>query len=178
VWADAVVPIEATQPMRDESGSVEAIEIRASLAPWANVRAMGEDLVASELVLPAGHRLRPVDLGAIASAGHARVRVARRPRVAVIPSGDELIAPGAVEALRGEIIEFNSLVLAAQVDEWGGAARRFATCATTWRRCAARSNRSARGGPGADQRRLIGRQRRFLRVRWRKWVACWCTAWR
>jgi molybdopterin molybdotransferase/putative molybdopterin biosynthesis protein len=124
VWADAVVPIEATQPMRDEAKRITAIEIRAALAPWTNVRPMGEDLVASELVLPAGHRLRPVDLGAIASAGHARVRVARRPRVAVIPSGDELIPPGAVPR-RGEIVEFNSLVLAAQVEQWGGAARRY-----------------------------------------------------
>jgi putative molybdopterin biosynthesis protein len=124
IWADAVVPIEATQPLRDEAGGVRAVEIRAGLAPWTNVRAMGEDIVASELVLPAGQRLRPVDLGAIASAGRARVRVACRPRVAIIPSGDELIPPGTVPR-RGEIVEFNSLVLAAQVAEWGGAPTRF-----------------------------------------------------
>jgi putative molybdopterin biosynthesis protein len=123
-WADAVVPTETTQPLRDVDGRMQAVEIRAALAPWANVRAMGEDIVASELVLAAGQRLRPVDLGAIASAGHARVRVARRPRVVVIPTGDELIPPGTLPQ-GGQIVESNSLVLSAQVEEWGGAAKRF-----------------------------------------------------
>ncbi|MCX6025735.1 MAG: molybdopterin biosynthesis protein [Chloroflexi bacterium] len=123
-WADAVVPIEATQPVRDADGRVRAVEMRAALALWTNVRAMGEDIVASELVLAAGQRLRPVDLGAIASAGHARVRVARRPRVVVIPTGDELVPPGTLPQ-RGQIVEFNSLMLAAQVEEWGGAPARF-----------------------------------------------------
>ena len=123
-WADAVVPTETTQPLRDVDGRMQAVEIRAALAPWANVRAMGEDIVASELVLAAGQRLRPVDIGAIASAGHAQVRVARRPRVVVIPTGDELVPPGTLPQ-RGQIVEFNSLVLAAQVEEWGGAPERF-----------------------------------------------------
>jgi len=123
-WADAVVPIEATQPLREADHTLRAVEIRAALAPWTNVRAMGEDIVASELVLAAGQRLRPVDLGAIASAGHAQVRVVRRPRVVVIPTGDELVPPGTLPQ-GGQIVESNSLVLAAQVEEWGGAPKRF-----------------------------------------------------
>jgi putative molybdopterin biosynthesis protein len=55
------------------------------------VRPIGEDIVATQLVLPAGHTLRPVDMGAIAACGHTTVRVARRPRVAVLPTGTELV---------------------------------------------------------------------------------------
>ncbi len=85
---------------------------------------MGEDMIASQLVIPEGHRLRPVDLGAIAASGHATVRVSIRPRVAILPSGSELIPIGQ-PAKPGEIIEFNSLVLAGQVNSWGGLATRF-----------------------------------------------------
>jgi putative molybdopterin biosynthesis protein len=88
------------------------------------VRPMGEDMVATQLVLPAGHTLRPVDLGAIAASGHHQVQVARRPRVAILPTGTELVPIG--EPVKsGEIIEFNSLILAAQVNSWGGQADRF-----------------------------------------------------
>ncbi|MGW8250560.1 MAG: substrate-binding domain-containing protein, partial [Anaerolineales bacterium] len=74
---------------------------------------------ATELVLPAGHSLRPVDLGAIAACGHADILVSRRPRVAILPTGTELVPIGEpVQA--GDIIEYNSLVLASQVLAWGG----------------------------------------------------------
>jgi putative molybdopterin biosynthesis protein len=79
---------------------------------------MGEDMVATELVLPANHKMRPVDLGALAGSGHATVSVYRRPKVAVIPTGSELVSvETAVSAgiSPGQIIEYNSLVLAAQV---------------------------------------------------------------
>ncbi len=112
-WADAVVMIE--QVLEEEG----AIALRAPLARWQNVRSVGEDIVATELLLPANHRLRPVDLGAIAGAGQTSVSVYRRPRVVIIPTGDELISPGDTPQ-PGDIIEYNSLVLAAQVREWGG----------------------------------------------------------
>jgi putative molybdopterin biosynthesis protein len=64
-WADAVVPVEQVQYIGPRTRP-EAIELHAALAPWAHVRAMGEDMVATELVLPANTRLRPVDLGALA----------------------------------------------------------------------------------------------------------------
>jgi len=85
---------------------------------------MGEDMVATQLVLPAGHSLRPVALGAMAACGHSQARVARKPRVAVLPTGTEL-KPVGQEVGPGDIIEFNSLVLASQVNEWGGQARRY-----------------------------------------------------
>lgn len=126
-WANSVVMIEHTQPVTDEYGRA-AIEIRASLPPWQHIRAMGEDMVATELVLPANHTLRPVDLGALAGSGHTAVAVYRRPRVAIIPTGSELISPedAAREGVRpGQIIEYNSLVLAAQVENWGGLPTRW-----------------------------------------------------
>jgi putative molybdopterin biosynthesis protein len=129
-WANAVVPIENVEPL-DGAGQVAtdarhpvAIRIRLALPPWQHVRPLGEDIVATQLVLPAGQMLRPVDLGAIAACGHDRLRVARKPRVAIIPTGTELVPLGS-PLHPGDIIEYNSVVLAAQVVEWGGQARRF-----------------------------------------------------
>lgn len=122
-WADAVIPIENVQPSAISDQQL-AIEIRASVTPWSHVRPMGEDMVATELVLPSNHTLRPVDLGAIAGSGHASVIVRRRPRVAIIPTGTELVSAGS-DVKPGDIIEYNSLVLAAQIETWGGAATRF-----------------------------------------------------
>jgi putative molybdopterin biosynthesis protein len=120
-WADAVVPIENAEAIDpDERGRARrAVRLRGPLPPWSSVRLMGEDIVATELVLPAGHVIRPVDLGAIAAAGRSAVRVWRRPRVAVIPTGSELVPAGS-PARPGEIPETNSIVLAAQVSDWGG----------------------------------------------------------
>ncbi len=116
-WANAVIMIEHVQPVDGGAG----LEIRAPVAPWQHVRAMGEDMVATELVLPANHLLRPVDLGAIAASGHGSVRVRRKPCVAVIPTGSELVTVEQAAHLRpGDVIELNSLVLAAQVETWGG----------------------------------------------------------
>jgi putative molybdopterin biosynthesis protein len=126
-WANCVVMIEHTQQMVADDGR-SAIQIRASLPPWHHVRPMGEDMVATELVLPANHKLRPVDLGALAGSGHPTVTVYRQPRVAIIPTGSELIsAELAVEEAPapGQIIEYNSLVLAAYVEQWGGRPTRW-----------------------------------------------------
>ena len=79
---------------------------------------MGEDVVATELLLPRYHRLRPYDLGALLASGHTWVEVKCRPKVGIIPTGDELIAPGE-QPQPGAVIEFNSTVLAAFVREWG-----------------------------------------------------------
>lgn len=123
-WADAMVMVEHVQPLTLTDGRA-AIQLRAALPPWSHVRPMGEDMVATELVLPANHRLRPVDLGALAGSGHATVNVYRRPRVAIIPTGSELVAVEEREPKPGQIIEYNSLVLAAQVEGWGGLPTRF-----------------------------------------------------
>lgn len=125
-WADAVIPIENVEPIEAHADrhNWKALRLRKSLAPWTNVRPMGEDMVATELVLPAGQIVRPVDIGAIAGSGHRSVQVWRKPRVAILPTGTELVPLG-THAEPGEIPEFNSLVLAAQVESWGGLAERF-----------------------------------------------------
>src|SRR5687768_13360971 len=129
-WANAVIPIENVEPL-DENGQLtndirapQAVRIRASVAPWSHVRPLGEDIVATQLVLPAGHVLRPVDLGAIAAAGHQGIRVAKKPRVAILPTGTELVPMGS-QLKAGDILEYNSLVLAAQIKSMGGEPTRF-----------------------------------------------------
>ena len=125
-WANAVVPIELVEPIGDTDvgRARDAIRLRSPLAPWTHVRPMGEDMVATELVLPEGHVLRAVDIGAIAGSGHDGVSVRRKPRVAIIPTGSELVAAGS-KVKPGQIIEYNSLMLAAQIENWGGEATRF-----------------------------------------------------
>lgn len=127
---NAVIPIENVEAFNSSGEIVNAarqpakIRIREAVAPWSHVRPLGEDMIATQLVLPAGHTLRPVDLGAIAGSGHASVFVSRKPRVAVIPTGTELVEIG-TPVKPGDIIEYNSLVLAAQIDDWGGEADRL-----------------------------------------------------
>ena len=113
-WANAVIMIEKVHQLDPKT-----VEIFESVAPWNHVRLVGEDVVAIELLLPRAHRLRPYDMGALLAAGHTTVRVKARPRVGIIPTGDELIQPGE-EATPGAVIDFNSTVLAAFVREWGG----------------------------------------------------------
>ena len=114
---NAVIMVEHIHSYGDE------IEIMAPVAPWQHVRSMGEDIVATELVLPEGKRLLPVDLGAAAACGHPYLNVRRKPRVAIFPTGTELVEPG-TNVKPGDIVEFNSLMLAGQVAEWGGEAHR------------------------------------------------------
>lgn len=113
---NAVIMIEETQTIQRADG--DYIEILAAAPPWNHVRALGEDIVATELVLPANHRLRPQDLGALAGSGHTTVVVYRRPRVAILPTGSELVPPGS-DLKPGDIIEYNSLMLGAQAEEAG-----------------------------------------------------------
>jgi len=129
-WANAVIPIENVESL-DEHGKITqdirkpgSIRIRASVAPWSHVRPLGEDIVATQLVLPAGHTLRPVDLGAVAASGYQEINVARRPKVAILPTGTELVPIGS-ELESGDILEYNSLVIAAKIKSMGGEATRF-----------------------------------------------------
>lgn len=129
-WADAVIPIENVEPLDRDNNPAEnirapkKIRIRSAVTPWSHIRAIGEDMVATELVLPPGHKLRPVDLGAIAASGQSTILVSRKPRVAVIPTGSELVSIGKMPK-PGEILEYNSIVLASQVNLWGGIAHRY-----------------------------------------------------
>lgn len=110
---DAVIMVEHLHPVDHNH-----VSIMASVAPWQHVRPLGEDIVATELVLPENHRLTPADLGACAAAGLSEIPVRRRPSVAIIPTGNELVPVGA-ELQPGDIVEFNSLMLSGLLEEWG-----------------------------------------------------------
>jgi putative molybdopterin biosynthesis protein len=127
---DAVIPIENTEALDSYNNQAQdirnpySIRVRASVVPWSHVRPLGEDFIATQLVLPAGHKLRPFDLGAIAASGHATVKVSRKPKVAILPTGSELVPIGS-DLKSGDILEYNSLVLAAQLNAMGAEASRF-----------------------------------------------------
>jgi putative molybdopterin biosynthesis protein len=129
-WANAVIPIENVESL-DENGQItkdirgpRTIRLRAAVAPWSHVRPLGEDIVATQLVLPAGHVLRPADLGAIAASGHQEIKASRKPRVVILPTGTELVPIGS-KLKSGDILEYNSLVMAAQVKAMGGEPTRY-----------------------------------------------------
>jgi molybdopterin molybdotransferase len=111
--ADAVVRVEDTM---EADGFVE---IRAGAKPGANVRQAGEDVRAGEVVLDRGRRLRPADIGLLASIGVPAIRVSCRPRVAILATGDELVDVGQPPG-RGQIVNSNAYALAAAVEEAKG----------------------------------------------------------
>jgi putative molybdopterin biosynthesis protein len=113
---DAVIMIEHLHRVDDGA----AVEAMAPVAPWQHVRPMGEDIVATEMVLPESHRLGPVDLGACAASGATELVVRQQPRVAIIPTGKELVPIGSAGLKPGDIVEFNSLMLAGLIHDWGG----------------------------------------------------------
>jgi putative molybdopterin biosynthesis protein len=111
--------------MREEVHEIDgAVELQAAAAPFQHVRSIGEDVSAAELLLPAGHRLRPVDVAAAGAAGASELAVRRKPVVTVIPTGDELRPIGS-ELAAGELPDTNSLMLAAQAEAAGCEAHRF-----------------------------------------------------
>ncbi|MCB9144540.1 MAG: molybdopterin biosynthesis protein [Anaerolineales bacterium] len=129
-WANAVIPIENVESLDQDNNITPniqrpaSIRIRAAVSPWSHIRPLGEDIVATQLVLPSGHTLRPVDLGAIAASGHQSIQVARKPKVAILPTGTELVPIGS-KLKSGDILEYNSLVLAAQIKTMGGDPTRY-----------------------------------------------------
>jgi molybdopterin molybdotransferase len=109
----AAVPAGATAVIPQENvttGPAEQIETEADTAPGQNIRGSGEDMLAQTVVLRAGTRLEAVELGAAVAAGAGSVTVARRPRVSVLCTGDELRAPGAALG-PGEIHNSNAPML-------------------------------------------------------------------
>jgi molybdopterin molybdotransferase len=116
--ADVVVPVELTD------AGTDVVEIRESPPVARHVRRAGEDIAAGAVVLPAGTPLSAAQLGVAAAVGVFTVWVRRRPRVLVLSTGSELVAPGR-PLEHGQIYESNSVLLVAAVEEAGGAARRL-----------------------------------------------------
>ena len=111
--------------MREDVHEVDGgVQLQAAAAPYQHVRSIGEDVSAAELLLPAGHRLRPVDVAAAGAAGATELVVRRRPVVTVIPTGDE-IRPVGSELGEGELPDTNSVMLAAQAEHVGCEAHGF-----------------------------------------------------
>lgn len=132
--ADTVVPFEetdeydwATREAVREAGAWQEsprdrVRVDVAAQPGANIRVAGEDVRAGELVLPRGTVLGAAQVGVLASLGLATVPVHRRPVVAILSTGDELLRPG--EPLTpGKIYDANAFSLAAQVRAFGGEAR-------------------------------------------------------
>jgi len=97
----------------------EHVQITASAAAWQHIRPIGEDIVAGEMLLPRRSVIRPIDIGVLLSGGISKIDVSPAPSVAIIPTGTEIVEPDA-ELKEGDIIESNSRMFAAMVEELGG----------------------------------------------------------
>jgi molybdopterin molybdotransferase len=122
--ADAVVPFEDTDELerRAGGGSSDAIAIHIEAQDQDNVRGAGEDVEAGETVLERGQILRAGEIGVIASLGHSAVKAIRRPVVAIVSTGDELLEPGE-DHQPGKIYNSNAFGIAAMVTHYGGVPR-------------------------------------------------------
>lgn len=100
------------------------VKIYKSAISWQNIRPIGEDIVETQLIVPSNHRIRPVDIGSVIAGGVNKIKVYKKPIVGVIPTGTEIVEPGS-DLRVGDIIDFNSRVFSAQIEEWGGIAKRY-----------------------------------------------------
>lgn len=117
-------PYDAVIMAEDLVETKDGVQITASAAPWQHVRPIGEDIVVGEMILPSRHKIRPIDVGVLLSAGITRIEVVKRPRAAIFPTGTEIIEPEDTPR-EGSIIESNSRMFENMVIEAGGEARRF-----------------------------------------------------
>jgi len=120
--ADAVAPIEV---VTEQEGK---LDVPGPVTAGAHVRPRGGDVRTGDVVVPAGVRLTPTQLGALAAAGVAEIACARRPRVVVLATGSELVAPGTPLA-PGQVYEANALMLAAALSAAGAEVERVPSVA-------------------------------------------------
>ena len=112
-WCDAVIMVEDVVWLNDG-----AVKLYASAAPWQHVRQVGEDICAGEMLLPAYTKISPSAIGALIAGGIGRVPVLRQLVVAILPTGDEIVAPNS-HPKPGDIPEFNSAIFSAMLIQWG-----------------------------------------------------------
>ena len=111
---DAVIMIE------DCVEEADGVVLRSAAAPWQHVRQIGEDLSAGDMILPSYIEIEPALIGALLAGGVQKIGVLAKPRVAIIPTGDEIVSQGEIPR-EGEIPEFNSAIFCAMLARWGAA---------------------------------------------------------
>ena len=110
---NAVIKIEEVNQIDQNTYSIEK-----GVPPWNHVRSIGESAVKGNLLVTASHRLQDYDLGALLEAGVTEVEVYKKPKLTIIPTGDELVEAQA-SPKRGELVEFNSQMVRAALKKWG-----------------------------------------------------------
>lgn len=118
---NAVVMIEDVVVKDDEQ-----ISINTPVALWQHVRPIGEDIVAGELIIPAYHQIRPIDMGALLAGGITEIEVIDKPKIGIIPTGSELVEVGDAMS-EGKIIDSNTHMFAGLVKEYLGEPQRYPT---------------------------------------------------
>lgn len=112
---DCVVMIE--ELIKLENGTFKIIK---NAKPWQHVRPVGEDIVAGEMLIKSNHKISPQDLGALITGGIKEIEVYKKPNIAIVPTGDEVIDIFKEEFKEKSVIDCNSYVFSAQIREWGG----------------------------------------------------------
>lgn len=120
---DAVIMAEDTVELTEDS-----VQILSAATSWQHIRPIGEDIVTGEMLIPGRHKIRPIDIGVLLSGGITQLEVYRKPRVAILPTGSEIIEPGKTPE-DGQIIESNTRMFEAMVSQGGGIGERFAPLA-------------------------------------------------
>jgi molybdopterin molybdotransferase len=110
--ADAVVMLEHTQTRGGE------LEVWSQLTPWANISKVGEDTAKGTVVAKAGTRLNPYHIGLAAALGYLQLKVAQKPKVAILPTGNELAELG-TERAQNQIYDSNKVMVSAMCQELG-----------------------------------------------------------
>ena len=116
---DAIVMVEDI--VGQEDGGVR---LYAPAAPWQNIRQVGEDICAGEMILASHLPISPAAIGSMLAGGVLEVEVLRRPVVGIIPTGDEIVPPTA-DPGPGDILEFNSSIFSAMLTQWGASVKTF-----------------------------------------------------
>ncbi len=112
--SDAVVMLEDTVIHDD------IVEVFSQIHPFKNIGEIGEDISKGELIISEGRVLRPCDIAVLASLGIENISVFRRPMVAIIPTGEELVPRGKRKPAEGEVYETNGLMTSLYIRKWGG----------------------------------------------------------